>query len=332
MVGRNDPCPCGSGKKYKKCCESKEAISIEEVQIDELERVLQTFYDEYPEKKDVSEFAELVNTWKDPLQQYLDEEMIEAIVLDEFFFHHKPEIWAGYLEKQQKKIVRPSTLKAVSEWYEPRVFVGEVVEVDEGYMTVSHILTKEIIRLRRESEKPVPVGVHVYCFVLPDGTAKENHYLAISSLIFFPTDQNEVFKKFVGQFESQHELSAQAFLKENGTTLWSLLGENGYEGGEYTHFEASVLQVAIDFLKKNNRDYEKLLEIVEDYLVEQQPNARKEVAVSAGAIRFGQENGLFEPLEMTIKEIAETFNVSTSSLNKYYHELNTYYERVNNEN
>ena len=22
-VGRNDPCPCGSGKKYKKCCEKK---------------------------------------------------------------------------------------------------------------------------------------------------------------------------------------------------------------------------------------------------------------------------------------------------------------------
>ena len=22
-VGRNDPCPCGSGKKYKKCCMAK---------------------------------------------------------------------------------------------------------------------------------------------------------------------------------------------------------------------------------------------------------------------------------------------------------------------
>src|SRR5207302_9148670 len=21
-IGRNDPCPCGSGKKYKKCCEA----------------------------------------------------------------------------------------------------------------------------------------------------------------------------------------------------------------------------------------------------------------------------------------------------------------------
>jgi preprotein translocase subunit SecA len=23
-VGRNDPCPCGSGKKYKKCCGANE--------------------------------------------------------------------------------------------------------------------------------------------------------------------------------------------------------------------------------------------------------------------------------------------------------------------
>jgi preprotein translocase subunit SecA len=25
-VGRNDPCPCGSGKKYKKCCMKKDAV------------------------------------------------------------------------------------------------------------------------------------------------------------------------------------------------------------------------------------------------------------------------------------------------------------------
>jgi methionyl aminopeptidase len=26
-VGRNDPCPCGSGFKYKKCCLGKETFS-----------------------------------------------------------------------------------------------------------------------------------------------------------------------------------------------------------------------------------------------------------------------------------------------------------------
>jgi uncharacterized protein YecA (UPF0149 family) len=25
-IGRNDPCPCGSGKKYKKCCLGKDAL------------------------------------------------------------------------------------------------------------------------------------------------------------------------------------------------------------------------------------------------------------------------------------------------------------------
>lgn len=27
-VGRNDPCPCGSGKKYKACCMAKEVSPI----------------------------------------------------------------------------------------------------------------------------------------------------------------------------------------------------------------------------------------------------------------------------------------------------------------
>ena len=328
MVGRNDPCPCGSGKKYKKCCESKEAISIEKVQTEELERILQTFYDEYPERKDLSEFAQLVKQWSDSLKDYLDHEMIEAIALDEFFFHHKPEIWTSYLEKLQKKIVRPSTLKVINEWSQPQVFVGKVVEVDEDYMTVQHILTGETIRLRRESEKPVPVGVHAFCFILPDGSSIENHYLAVSSLIFFPIDQTVVFEQFIKQFNNQSGLSAEAYLKENGTQLWQALGENGYEGGEYSNFEAGVLQMALNFLEKHNRDYNTLLEIVEDYLVEKQPKARKEVAIAAGAIRFGQENGIFEPLEITVKEIAEAFNVSTSSLNKYYNDLNAYYESI----
>ncbi|OGW82018.1 MAG: hypothetical protein A3G33_04530 [Omnitrophica bacterium RIFCSPLOWO2_12_FULL_44_17] len=26
-AGRNDPCPCGSGKKYKKCCLTKESMA-----------------------------------------------------------------------------------------------------------------------------------------------------------------------------------------------------------------------------------------------------------------------------------------------------------------
>jgi len=30
-VGRNDPCPCGSGLKYKKCCQNKEILTLEDI-------------------------------------------------------------------------------------------------------------------------------------------------------------------------------------------------------------------------------------------------------------------------------------------------------------
>jgi hypothetical protein len=29
-VGRNDPCPCGSGKKYKHCCYGKDSVKHDE--------------------------------------------------------------------------------------------------------------------------------------------------------------------------------------------------------------------------------------------------------------------------------------------------------------
>jgi len=32
-VGRNDPCPCGSGKKFKKCCEEKTSTKKFEAKI-----------------------------------------------------------------------------------------------------------------------------------------------------------------------------------------------------------------------------------------------------------------------------------------------------------
>ena len=30
-IGRNDPCPCGSGKKYKKCCLEKDLTERREL-------------------------------------------------------------------------------------------------------------------------------------------------------------------------------------------------------------------------------------------------------------------------------------------------------------
>ena len=164
--------------------------------------------------------------------------MIEAIGLDEFFFHHKPEIWTNYLEKQRKKIIRPSVVKCTGNMAQSTgIHWRMLIAVDETYLSVKSIFEDETIQLRRESEKPVPVGVHLYCFILPDGTSKENHYLAISSLIFFPTDHQKVFGEiYEVSSKTQQNQSVSAFLKENGIAFWKLLGEDGYEGGRIYKF------------------------------------------------------------------------------------------------
>ena len=85
-----------------------------------------------------------------------------------------------------------------------------------------------------------------------------------------------------------------------------------------------MLEQAKSFLAEHNRNSEALLATLEDYLIEQQPKARKASAIAAGAIRFGQERGLFDGKAFTVKEISESFGVSASSLNKYYQDLLEY--------
>ncbi|MHA6260774.1 YecA family protein [Sporosarcina sp. CAU 1771] len=328
MVGRNDSCPCGSGKKYKKCCALKNEIEVNDIHLEELDRILQGFYEVYPKQKDVPEYMELASKWKKPLLTMLNEELIEAVVLDEFFFHYRNDIWLAYLERTNKRQIRSSIKELLETWQNPRVFIGKVTQVDPAYMTVQSIFGDKTIELKRESEKPVSIGAHLYCFILPDGTLVPNRYLAVSSLIFFPVDHQEVFKNFVKKYDSTSNESIESFWKQNSITFWKDIGTDGYTGSEFTNFEEGVLDFVMDFLEKHEQVSEDLLEFVEDYLVELQPNARKEVAIAAGAIRYGLEKSYIKPLNLTQKELAEWFEVSTSSMNRYYKEMTSYDEAL----
>ena len=323
MVGRNDQCPCGSGKKYKKCCEGKAQVTVETVFHDEIENTLQAFYSVYPERKDIKDYITVANEWVDALSS-LQRDLVEAVALDEFFVHHRLDIWQGFVKRTAKKMVRPATIDLLSKWDNPALFLGKVESVEEDYFTATDALTKEAVRIRRESAKPIPEGMGVFCFTLPDGSNVDNQVLAMSSLIFFPTQYEVVFDAFGKAFAAQSQLDAAAYAAQHHLAFWKDIVKAGYTGEEFTSFEQDVLQQAKDFLAKNERNGEQLIIALEDYLVDQQPTARKAAAIAAGAIRFGQERGLIDGKPFTVKDIAESFGISASSLNKYYQELLAY--------
>ena len=49
-IGRNDPCPCGSGKKYKKCCLAEtKVVSTEEFHYQRLSEAYNRGFDKMAE-------------------------------------------------------------------------------------------------------------------------------------------------------------------------------------------------------------------------------------------------------------------------------------------
>ncbi|MEK4229137.1 YecA family protein [Solibacillus sp. FSL H8-0538] len=319
MIGRNDPCLCGSGKKYKKCCEGQKQTTVVSVFNEEIENTLQNFYSTYPESKDIREYVEIVQAWLPKLESHLQRELIEAVALDEFFFHKRPDVWTGYLKRTMKKMVRPATIALLESWTEPTFFIGCVESVEEKYFKATCILTDKSYMIRRENQKPIPEGMQVFAFLLPDGTGHEDHVLAVSTLIFFPSEHANTFDTFTKTFKASG-LTAPEFVKANHLSFWMALVDGGYAGEEFTSFEQDVIGQVKEFLTTKDLDGERLLTVLEDYLVEQQPTARKAGAIAAGAIRFGQDRGLFDG-KFTVKEIAESFGISASSLNKYHQEL-----------
>lgn len=323
MIGRNDPCLCGSGKKYKKCCEGKNQVTSQNVFQEEIENVLQTFYSNYPERKDIREFMELVRNWAPKLEKKLHKELVEAVALDEYFFHQRPDIWQNFLAKTAKKVLRPSMIELLKSWEQPIFFIGTVEDVKDDYFTAISALNGTTYHIQRESHKSIPLGMRVFAFLLPDGSNKENHVLAVSTLIFFHKEHAISFEQFTEAYKASR-LPVEQFTKENHLLLWEGLVENGYEGEEFTPFEQEVVEQLKAFMAEKAINNESFVAMVEDYLVEKQPTARKAGAIAAGAVRFGQDNDLFDQ-KFTVKEIGESFSVSPSSLNKYYQELNAFY-------
>ena len=67
-IGRNDPCPCGSGKKYKKCCMNKPQSSVNLV---ESEREKKKWLEYYPASAEERQEGRVY------LEDFYDRESIE---------------------------------------------------------------------------------------------------------------------------------------------------------------------------------------------------------------------------------------------------------------
>ncbi|MGG3467883.1 SEC-C metal-binding domain-containing protein [Neobacillus pocheonensis] len=140
-INRNDLCPCGSGKKYKKCCGANEAISITQLiegEIDDLQKQLLHFA-VYHFGHDIQEDFEAFEAFVeiDDEQELQFYELIHTIWFS--FFEELEDghtIIEKFIASETGKIKRPKLKQILQTWKDARTIAGKVLEVESNKMTV----------------------------------------------------------------------------------------------------------------------------------------------------------------------------------------------------
>jgi tetratricopeptide (TPR) repeat protein len=147
-VSRNDLCPCGSGKKYKKCCGANEAVSIThmiESEIDDLQKQILHFAFSHYDDELYNDFEDLdqVITVEDEKQNEFFQ-FVHAIWFSLFWeLDDEERIIDKFISSESKKIKRTKLREILHTWTKARTIAGKIVEINSNTLTVENGLTGE---------------------------------------------------------------------------------------------------------------------------------------------------------------------------------------------
>ncbi len=325
MVGRNDPCPCGSGKKYKKCCAEKNESPLETLIDEELERILFGAYEQATSPEELSEFENHKKSWKHKLGKLMDPDDIEEAVSEYFLFVARRDLWKRHLLRMLNSPLR-STVRSILElWKEPIVLFGKVKEEQEGYVVVQEILGEGMFNLEKKQGMVLEENSFIFGIVLPDNRDPENDIYVISSLMFINDWNGSLEKQIVELAESSGFDKSIAFYNEHMTDVYEiLLARDSRTVDEliehdFTPVQQEVIGILDDVLELRSTSQEArelLRNIVVTYFLKERPNFRKPGVIAAAVFFVAVDLEITEE-ELTNAEIAKLFDVSTSSMTKH---------------
>lgn len=211
-VGRNDLCPCGSGKKYKKCCEQNQVVSIHHLLKDEILELHREIYDFA-----FSQYGDIIEDDFD----LLVEELILEEQSDEEFFRFVHAFWfilfgeldddstilENYIQAYSKKLKRPKLQQVLLTWRNAEPIVGKVVNLSDEEFKVESVDSGDVYHfLVINNQRPTFEGAFLFGFMLPF----ENQYVMLPSPFQVP-DGVENFEEFI---KKGYETSVYSMFKE----------------------------------------------------------------------------------------------------------------------
>ncbi|BAQ09784.1 hypothetical protein OXB_1313 [Bacillus sp. OxB-1] len=222
MVRRNDPCPCGSGKKYKRCCGAQGTDLVELVVNEELDRILSGFFNEHPQGADRQAMQRLMREWNERLSGSWSQEDIEEASGEYYLFIKKPDIWLAYWSRQLQETKRESVLSVLREWAQPLLLLGEIARASAASVQVTELFGGRTYELRRIEGMPVEEGTLVFGIVLRDPRQGTDAVAPVSSMIFLARWSKQTKSSLLELREREREKPDDQFIADHALDIYEL--------------------------------------------------------------------------------------------------------------
>lgn len=326
-IGRNDLCPCGSGKKYKNCCGKSNVITMESliekelmnVQVDLLKFALENYEEEVNEF--IADWIEDLDIPEEALEMFYFFTLVWAIT--DFEIYGKT-ILEHFIDKKGSKWNRPRIRNILPTWSQAKPSVAIIEEQDENQLlTLEDIFTNEIKKVKVLEDHPVETGGIVVGILLPAGEI----FIFFASFIDLPAGLTEKVKKGVYQlFEKSDEGNPNEFLSTFYPEIlhFFIFGPNP-AAEDLEWLSPKHLEVAQEFQDYMEDIYDEVIiklgvYLWHQYCLKKNPKVMKP-SVYVATLRYLIDQFIPYGEWVTQNELAEEFEISSSSLSAKYRDM-----------
>ncbi|WP_183163917.1 SEC-C metal-binding domain-containing protein [Alteribacter keqinensis] len=330
-VRRNDPCPCGSGKKYKKCCMNKqEALSTA------------TLQDEKDYQQFLPKVVEFSTPYEEELQASIWKDVNELWVLkkaDQQAFVQSMSLWSLFNAKvvDGKTIVEmyidkhgasysESFQQFLTQWKQIRPAVYRVEQVEGKQMTIVEWFDKTRIPMeitettKQLSEQDLIIG---YLYPTLSG------YALGSDIMIIPEDFVDTFeyewKKFHTFFSKPGESERDLLTREYPSALQILSGiltelAIGIKDDILSDKAQECFDILIENISLNEFPYTKIIHarlLWTEFIEKKSPRITKP-EVFAAALEYWMYQLSAPEKKVSQKSLAEKYGVSSSTISNKF--------------
>ncbi|MFK3959697.1 SEC-C metal-binding domain-containing protein [Guptibacillus hwajinpoensis] len=325
---RNDPCPCGSGKKYKKCCMTSESAQ------DQLEEQLYT-QELYTIQAQLVEYAmsehdqKMVSLANDLFNRYEIPKNLEEAYMHGIFpwaiFHQSLNQWnktivREYLQLYSHTFSTEKVKETVNDWRDAYMSIYTVEEASGHTAVVKELGSNQPISILLHEEVILTSGESLAGILLP----VKNGAMPFIELLKIAPDAMEMVEKKLSSEEANYNV--RSMMQRDFPEVLSQIVKHG-NGSEESNESIEMIwsrkedaEVASLFMEQVSEEYsqEQLQEILrfwKKYADDEKPIVRK-ASIFAASLEYLAA----KVYDMSISQsaLAKKYGTSASSISSKY--------------